>query len=308
MDPLTHCLIGAVSAKAVKSSPRRFWVMALLGLAPDLDMIFNGFGGWAHVLQHRGISHSLVGIVLQAVFFSFVLSRWDKGPFRERALHYSLPLIFHVFCDYVTSYGVPLLSPFTLVNFSWDLTGSINLFPIALTLVGLWWLHTGRLSGWSATAPLWGIWVLYFVLASTGRSYASRLTSVPTANMTVIPSLISPFSWRALEFDHHNRDYRHYRVDILSGQVKFLGTSARPNGDFPVQRSMESALVKEFMENNRWPVVRVQTTREGWRVEWGTIIYSVRGMVRGKVVVHVDPDGKIMSEQPVVSFWNPELN
>jgi inner membrane protein len=308
MDPLTHSLIGAISAKSVKASPRRFWVMTLLGLAPDLDVFMNGFGAWATVFQHRGVTHSFLGLFVQALLYSFLLRTWDKGRFDERAFHYSLPLALHIFCDYVTSYGVPLFSPFSQATFSWDLAGSLNFFPVALTLFGLWWLHRRKLHGWIATAPVWGMWVLYFALVSSGRAYAARLTCAPPTMVTAVPSLSSPLSWRALAIDPKDHSYRHYAVDIWSGQVQFLGRTPQPNNEFPVQKSLNSPLVKEFIKNNRWPSVRVQETNVGWRVEWGSIIYSVRGMVRGKVAVEVAKDGQIITEKPIVEFWNPQLN
>lgn len=308
MDPLTHSLIGAVSAKGVKASPRRFWIMTWLGMVPDLDVLLNGFGGWAVLLQHRGITHSFVGLFLQAIFYSFLFKKYDKGPFGERALQYSIPMALHIFCDYLTSYGVPLFSPFSLANFSWDLAGSLNFFPVALTLLALFWLHKKKLHGWRAVTPVWAIWALYFVVVASGRSYAAHLTCAPSSMVTAIPSLSSPLSWRAVAVDAKNHDYRHYNVDIWSGSVTFLGRSPQPNNDFSVQKSLNSPLVQEFMKNNRWPTVRVKGTPTGWRVEWGSIIYSVRGMVRGKVAVDVDKDGHITNEQPIVSFWDPQLS
>src|SRR5690242_11931545 len=108
MDPLTHCLLGGMAAKTVGGSRRRFWIMVFLGAAPDLDVLASGLGSWAFALQHRGISHSLVGVFLQAVFYAWAFKSFDRGLFWRRAGHYSLPLALHVACDYLTSFGVPL--------------------------------------------------------------------------------------------------------------------------------------------------------------------------------------------------------
>jgi len=306
MDPLTHCIIGSVSAKAVHASPRRFWLMTLLGLVPDFDVVFNSFGGWATLLQHRGLSHSFLGVILQAAILAFALKKWDKGPFKERAFHYSLPIALHVFCDYLTSYGVPLLLPFSHSHFSWDLVGSVNLLPLGISALAVLWMHKREKSGLKVTAPVWAMWALYFMLSFSGRSYAMRLAATP--NLTMVPSVVNPFSWRAVSLDAKSHSYKHYTVDLLTRKVEYLGHSAQPNGDFPVQMSMSSPLVKDFIKNNRWPIVRTEKVSSGWRVEWGTIIYSVRGMVRGKVVVDVAADGRILNEQSVVSFWDPPLN
>jgi membrane-bound metal-dependent hydrolase YbcI (DUF457 family) len=308
MDPITHSLIGAVSAKGVKAPKRRFLIMTLMGMAPDIDVVMNVFGSWAVLFQHRGITHSLLGLAIQAIFYGYVFGKWDSGRFDQRVFHYSLPLGLHLFSDYLTSYGVPLLLPFSRASFSWDLAGSLNFFPIAFTVAALWWLQRKKMSGWRAVAPVCAIWAFYFVVVASGRSYAARLASSPGSQVTAIPSISSPLLWRAVAVDNQNKGYRHYNVDILTGHVTYLGSSLQPGNDFPVQKSLNSPLVQEFMKNNRWPTVRVSETARGWRVEWGSIIYSVRGMVRGKVAVAVDKDGHVVHEESVVSFWDPQLS
>ncbi len=165
MDPLTHSLVGGMAAKTVGTTKRRFWIMMFLGAAPDLDVVFNVFGGWAFWLQHRGISHSILGVVAQALFYSLVFQKWDKGSFAERAWHYSLPLFFHSVCDYLTSFGVPLLSPFSFQEYSADLMGGLALLPILFMSVGLVRIYQKGSFGWSATRPLWMGWLLYFMMA-----------------------------------------------------------------------------------------------------------------------------------------------
>src|SRR5688572_27879989 len=105
MDPLTHVLMGGLAAKTLKVSPRRFWIMSLLGMAPDIDVLANGLGSWAFAIQHRGITHSFIGLIIQTFFYATVLGRYDKGIFRTRAWHYFFPLFFHLTCDFLTEYG-----------------------------------------------------------------------------------------------------------------------------------------------------------------------------------------------------------
>jgi hypothetical protein len=192
-----------------------------------------------------------------------------------------------------------------LTNYSWDLIGSLNLVPLAITIAGLWWLHKKEAHGWKATTPLWAVWAVYFGLAFSGRAYAAHLTSYPTA--TIVPSIVNPFGWRAVAVDESHHAYRHYDVNILKGNVTFLGASQQPGREFPVEKSLKSAIVQEFLHDHRWPVVRVIPTDGQWRVEWGTLIYSVRGMARGKVAVQIAADGRILSEENIISYWNPEL-
>src|ERR1051326_1285203 len=173
MDPLSHALIGGLSAKSMRVSKRRFWVMTLLGMAPDLDVLGNFLPGWAMAFQHRGITHSVVGLILQALFYAWILQRWDVGPFKERLFHYAIPIGAHILADLLTPYGVPLLAPFNFREFSFDLLSSLNLIPLVLMGVGLWWLHRRDRHGWRETRFLWVMWALYLVVSVTEKTYAA---------------------------------------------------------------------------------------------------------------------------------------
>src|SRR4051794_30138701 len=101
MDPLTHALVGGMVAKTTGGPRRRFWILMLLGEVPDLDILAAPLGPWAFWLQHRGISHSLIGFVVEALFFAWAFRKWDPGAYWHRAALYSLPLFLHGFCDYL---------------------------------------------------------------------------------------------------------------------------------------------------------------------------------------------------------------
>lgn len=306
MDPLTHCLMGAVAAKAVHADRRRFWIMAFLGMAPDLDVLANYLPGWAQLFQHRGLTHSLLGVLVQPFLFAFLLRAWDNGFFRIRAFHYSLPIFLHVLCDLLTSYGVPLLSPFRQTSYSWNLAGSLNFIPLGLTILGLTWLHRQQRSGWRATAPVWAMWALYLVFIFTGKTYAARLAEASPHPVVLVPSVMNPFSWDGVAASES--DYATYVVDLLSGGVRVVGKYSRPGTEQPVQDSLKSPAVQEFVKRSRWPVVRVMKDGLLSRVEWGELVFSVRGLARGHVAAFVTADGHVLRDDNIVTFWNPDLN
>lgn len=306
MDPITHSLVGGLSAKTVGTTKRRFWIMMFLGEAPDLDVLFNGFGGWAFWLQHRGITHSLVGVALQALFYAWVFARWDEGIFRRRVMHYSIPLAFHLVCDYLTSYGVPLLSPFSFMDFSADLMPSVAIIPLVVMAFGISWMHRRDRSGWHATRPLWFLWGAYLMFAVSGKASATNIVwPVTRQEVRTLPHIANPFSWSALWCDDKSHTYRQYNVDVMKGERKEGAVVAMPDEAFPVLASRKSATVQEFLKSTQWPVVRVTPTEKGWLVEWGNLLFSSRGLVRGKIGLEIARDGEITSEQKIFSFWSP---
>ncbi len=303
MDPLSHTLIGALGAKSVHANKRRFWIMAILGMVPDLDVLLGGLGSWAFIFQHRGMSHSLIGLVIQAIFFAFILARWDPGSFKLRALHYALPIGVHILSDYLTCFGVPFFSPFSTKEYSLDLVGSVNILPVLVTLAALVWLHRSERSGWKATRLIWAMWGLYLLVFISGKGYAGKILGNPSIN--AMPTTFSTFTWRTVE----EVDPSHYQtrmVDLLnksSGQISLL---AKPGNAFPVQASLASPKVQKFLSENRWPMVQFSQKGDSWVVDWGTLLFSTRGLVRGKVRVEVSSTGEILSEKKIFTFWDPK--
>ncbi len=303
MDPLTHCLVGGMAAKSVGTSKRRFWVMFLLGGAPDLDIIFNQLPGWAWAIQHRGITHSLVGVVLQTVFYAWLLRRWDAGPMKERMAMYALPLFAHVLCDYLTAFGVPWFAPFSFHEYSADLMTGLMVVPMFIMGVGLILAHRKDLAGWHGTRQIWAGWALYLFMAISGKAYAAKLAAAQGA--IALPSTASPFQWSVVYPDSASQSYQRFDVDLFHGRRMSRAPVPMPGKEFPIQASLVSPEVREFLQGNRWPVARAVAVSNGWNVEWGNLLFSTRGMVRAKVRVHVAPNGDVLSNERIFGFWDP---
>ena len=163
MDPVTHSLMGGLSAKTARVSRRRFWIMMFLGVAPDLDLAVNLFPSASVFWGHHGLTHSIMGVVIQVLLYAVILSRFDPGPFRTRALHYTFPMALHVFCDFVTGYGIPLLAPFTFRNYSADIVGSLVIAPTLIMIAGLIHAFQKKEEGWRATKGVWIFWGMYML-------------------------------------------------------------------------------------------------------------------------------------------------
>lgn len=302
MDPLSHALIGSLAAKSVGAMPRRFWIMTFLGVLPDVDVLFNYFGPWASELQHRGLIHSIPGLIGLALLLSFVLAKWDKGSFSVRLACYALPLFGHLLGDLLTSFGVPLFLPFDSTNYSMDVLGSLGVIPIALMIAGLTWLHQQNKNGFRSTIALWCLLGGYVLFMVSGKAYAASM--IPSGSV-VLPSLGNPFSWRAVQSDSEGRLYRTYQTNLWTGSRSETVAVPMPDENELVRISRHSPLVEDFLMDNRWPVVRISDTGRHHRVEWGTLIFSTRGLVRGKVAVVISDQGQILSEGKTFSFWDP---
>src|SRR2546428_12634585 len=75
MDNLAHTLVGAALGRAVadRKVPAAGWIGAIAGNAPDWSELLGSPGGWggapgaapAYLVDHRGITHSFVGAVIE---------------------------------------------------------------------------------------------------------------------------------------------------------------------------------------------------------------------------------------------------
>src|SRR5258706_13716229 len=87
MDTLTHALSGALLARASASKdapPRSLprWIAAgfFACAAPDLDFVASFGGPVSYLLNHRGVTHSLILLPLWALALSWLLAKIVREP------------------------------------------------------------------------------------------------------------------------------------------------------------------------------------------------------------------------------------
>lgn len=127
MDNLTHTLAATALAKTRIGTRLPLSAAALVVAAnlPDLDIVAGLWESPAYLVHHRGITHSVLGIVLQALALTALFAwlerrgarrRGDLGP---RPSHWAtLPavlagLVSHFLLDALNTYGVRPWLPFS---------------------------------------------------------------------------------------------------------------------------------------------------------------------------------------------------
>jgi inner membrane protein len=122
MDTATHAALGAAIGEAVLGKKIGNWAMlwgAVAGSLPDVDLALARFeddvGSLTH---HRGITHSLLFVLILSTILGWLVSRWYRRhpagttPGDWGCL-FSGCLLTHVLLDACTTYGTPLLLPFS---------------------------------------------------------------------------------------------------------------------------------------------------------------------------------------------------
>ena len=78
MDNLAHTLVGAALGRAIadRHVPRAALIGAVAANVPDLAEVFTGYLGWSRadfLLNHRGITHSLVGAAVEIIVLVLIV-------------------------------------------------------------------------------------------------------------------------------------------------------------------------------------------------------------------------------------------
>jgi inner membrane protein len=207
MDPLTHGLLGASIGQAIcgraLGSRALVWG-AVLGMAPDLDVLARPLGPLAEWIWHRGPTHGLwVGPVVGPLL-GYGLWRRMGGALRAWIGLAVVSLLSHPLLDLCTTYGTQLFAPFSKRRFALDAVAIIDP-AYSLTLaaglaVGLAAGLAGsrsRRAGWAALAisSLYlglGLWVNGRAEAIARAQLAAK--EVTVWDVTAYPTLLQlPF-------------------------------------------------------------------------------------------------------------------
>jgi len=145
MDPLTQGLLGASIGQALygRALGRKALVWgAIVGMAPDLDVVVNPVSPMAEWLWHRGPTHALWFGPVVGPAIGWMLWKWKGGRLRDWVGLAIVALFTHPLLDAFTTYGTQLLSPFSRQRFAFDAVAILDpaySLVLALGLVlGLW--------------------------------------------------------------------------------------------------------------------------------------------------------------------------
>jgi len=199
LDNLTHSLLGAALAevarpRAASAPPRRLFAVAgvLAANLPDLDLLYTGITPppLGYLLHHRGHTHTLVGLVVQAAVLALVyrlLPPVRRLPPEHRARLWTLicvGLLSHELLDAGNSYGVHPFFPFDSRWYYGD----------AVFILEPWlWLLLGMPVAWMASRVWMRLAFLGF-LAILPLAL-SRAGVVPPAAVAVLFAAGLVFGW-----------------------------------------------------------------------------------------------------------------
>ena len=151
MEPVTHFLTGACLGRAGlnRKTALATLTLTLAAEAPDLDVLSRLRGpafGFAH---HRGFTHSVLGVPMDAVVvvgFIYLLWRLRGRRLKDPNLPPRWGVLFlfacvaglsHILLDFTNNYGVRPFWPFSEKWYSWDIVFIFEPIMFTCLLLGL---------------------------------------------------------------------------------------------------------------------------------------------------------------------------
>ena len=236
MDPFTHTLIGLTAAKAglERLSPLATTVCMLAANSPDSDVVV-GFvtDRWTYLHHHRGITHSIVGVIALAFLvpaiiwageriFARLRGMQPRTRFRGLFLASLIVTATHPLMDWTNNYGVRPLLPWSGRWFYGDLVFIVDPY-ILLLIGGAAFLATRR--GWPKMV-LWALLATGFV--SLAFLVASRpdpsLTGINIARVVLLVGVVGLILVRILKLSRGRE--RMIAAGALAGLVVYWGALA----------------------------------------------------------------------------------
>ena len=154
MDNLTHSLAGAVLGQMGLKNKTGLGMATLIIAAniPDIDAVATLLGGVQHLAIRRGVTHGPIAMVVLPLLLTGIMIWFDhwqakrgKRPADRLPIHkgWLLALAYigclsHPALDWLNSYGIRLLEPFSSQWFYGDSIFIIDIWIWAALIAGLW--------------------------------------------------------------------------------------------------------------------------------------------------------------------------
>jgi inner membrane protein len=294
MDNLSHTLFGLALARTglKQVTPRATAALVIGANLPDIDLVTWMGGSFNYLKYHRGITHSIVGVLCEAWCIAGVLyfapKRESKTGARARIIMLLVMalvgLTSHLLLDYINSYGVRPFLPFQGRWYAGDLVFIIDPWLLAILTVGLGSSSLFRMINQeigaktkgdcfsaATTVLLVGLfcsskWISHqkAIHDLAQRTYA---TGTPV-RVGALPRFLNPFAWYGLvetEKAYHQLftgwrllesdfDTRKVRTFYKSSEIQLITSATR------------SDQAKIFLDFARYPFFRITPMPEGYEV------------------------------------------
>jgi inner membrane protein len=263
--------------------------------APDLDFVVAFAGPVEYLLNHRGVTHSLVLLPLWALLYSWILAKLLREPGGWRALYgvTAMSLGLHVAGDIITSFGTIVLAPFSDWRAGIGTTFIVDLWFSGIILAGLVFsamFHRSRWPAIAASVALAGYVGFQYVqkqeALELGWKFAKE-RGLTNARITAHPRPVSPFNWTVFVSDDDAHRFAH--VNLVRKEPRRYapgdGFIARLDSPYlPVEQAI-------WLKRSRYGETDTDLIKEAWNSDglafyrWFADLPAFDGITEGSACV-----------------------
>lgn len=311
MDPVTHGLTGALIAEAgfrQKLGNHSRLALTAAAMLPDIDIVYRIAGLPEYIANHRGFSHSFVGLLASGFLLGGIIGRFDEErrylPWISAML---VALFSHQILDLVTSYGTVVLYPFSNTRFYFDwvfiidviLSGSLLAFFVAARR------NPARAEPRARTGLIVACTYILFcalnhTLAVHQLKQAANTNRISYKHIAAIPQPLFPMRWSGII----DAGTHYYQVPFLSFSKPKLPFQVftKNTGTFFEQVARSSEMGVLYLWFARYPVIEEKAQQEYHIVEFSDLRFYIRVSgfpVRKPFVLHfkIDQEGNILESR-----------
>ena len=240
MDNVTHAISGALIARATapRAVPgvtmplrRRIVLGTIAASLPDLDFVAGWLSPLTYLLHHRGITHSLLLLPLWSLACAWLCSKlWRDGlSFRAYFGVFAWGIGIHIVGDWITSYGTLLLAPLSDRRFAMSTTFIIDLWMLAILLLGgvaSLFFRASRAPAIAALAAVTGYVAFQGVLHHDALEFGERYAAAQGLRGTQVSALPRPgsaYNWTVVVESGERVDYAQVRLTERPALIARLG-------------------------------------------------------------------------------------
>ncbi|MDO8726657.1 MAG: metal-dependent hydrolase [Candidatus Methanoperedens sp.] len=302
MDIFSHALLPYLIGTSFKQKKEDITAFVLGGIAPDIDILImwiNFVYPTFFLITHRGITHSLFFGFITAICVLYLASRSRIRSYIRRFINFE-PVIngrsigfacagaaLHLFLDYMTTRGVPLLFPLTTMRYSAELFFYTDLSLTILSLLIIIYLYKKPQQKNAVKFLL--IFLLIFAMIGTVR-LVEKSGAEGFFNDAELKaySTTSPFDWYVAGGSGEEIRIYEYngleRRSVYNETVKMIDVSKSGDGmDRALSTAEELPQVKMF----RWRAYAVAVNASFEEETWSFVYYDPVQRAMFKDVPHI---------------------
>lgn len=265
---------------------------------PDIDIVLEARSDAAYILFHRGLTHSLVGLVILPLFLAAGLWWIYRGRtrFGWLALVSAAGVAMHLLYDVVTTWGTMLLYPFSSERFALDWLFIVDLVTWALPIFALV-VSARRPERGRDAVVVWLLALLVYGGAAAGIhsravstiADAERAGGRQLAEAVAFPRLGAPWRWGGIAvspLEEPEPRIAVYRVHGVPPRAALAYRVARGFDDPWVAKALATREGMAYLWWARVPVAGVERSS-------GVVVVTLRDLRFGRAVV------------PAAESWTP---